>query len=156
MNIKEFIKKYSIIIFLSLLVIVFIFVKIYFGEKNSIPIDNSLVPTPTVIESKGLSKEILTEYGNVQTKEDLNVLLSKLSEDQINQLPEIDPHYSLKLILPYESETFIVKSYLKANVLLVKAVGNDFEKSKNDLMLWLNKKKEGQGEEAFDEVVWEN
>ncbi|MDD4937902.1 MAG: hypothetical protein PHX34_02680 [Candidatus Shapirobacteria bacterium] len=157
MNFREFLKKYKLIIFLVMLIFVLGFVKVYFGNKtdnisseintieqkqinNKENDSNEKEPTPTEVEI--LSKEILKQYGQIKTEEEVDNFLKTLTDDQIKLLPEIDPDYSLEYLLPYEANTFIIEKYLDANILSVKTKGDDFDKSKDDLMEWLNKNAE--------------
>jgi len=142
-----------------MLIFILGFVKIYFGNK----IDNTsseinttkqgqITKQPTPTETETLSKDILKQYSQIKTEEEIDSFLKTLTDDQIKLLPEIDPNYSLEYLLPYETDTFTIENYVDQNVLSVKIKGNDFNKSKNDLTEWLDKNAEDP--ESIT-IVWE-
>jgi hypothetical protein len=86
---KEFIKKYSIFIFLSFLVVVLIFLKIIYGNTKNETAQITPSPTPTIIypDPKTVKIEDLQKM-DYQT---LTNYLNHLTKDQINSLPEEQP-----------------------------------------------------------------
>lgn len=170
MNLKEFFKKYGLIVFLVVMIVILGFIKINFGNKsentslneinnstqkditNIEDINTSNIETQAELvnqkiistESGELSKEILKRYSEVNSEEEFNAFFKTLTpeEQEIFSTDERPADYYLIDILPYEENTFIIEKYLDANILSVKTKGDNFDKSKDDLMEWLNKNAE--------------
>jgi hypothetical protein len=172
MKIIDFLKKYKLIIFLATLVFILAFIKIYFKDETTNnsgtsikTINISPTSTPTVKEISSatsedrlnlekLSTETLQKYKEVKTEEQFVAFYNELSpqEQEVFTTEESPNEYCLESLLPYESETFIVKNYTGENLLLVKAKGSDFAKSKSDLKEWLKQNECEAGKHVF---VWE-
>lgn len=86
---KESLKKYSVIIFLSFLVIVLIFLKIMYGNIDKKNESMKIIPTPTIIypDPKTVTLEDLKKMDDEARKNYLN----QLTEEEINNLPEEVP-----------------------------------------------------------------
>jgi len=171
MRIINFFKKYKLVIFLVVLIVILGFIKVYFKESvivnnDSIKtITNVPTPTSTIIEENNqtdenkldttkLSAETLAKYKEVKTEEEFDNFYNQLpnNEKEIFSTEENPDEYCLEDSLPYETETFVVEKYIGENLLLVKSKGSDFVKSKNDLKEWLNKNECEKGKHVF---IWE-
>ncbi len=100
---KNFLKKYKIIIFLAFIVVVLLFTKVFYKENNQ---DNTNIkmisnkPTQTIVDNKKDNEDIvknnIEEKKTTQDKtlndlekmtdEELDNYLSQLTEDQFNKL----------------------------------------------------------------------
>jgi len=174
MKLRDFLKKYRLVVFLVVLIIILGFIKVYFKEK---PINNNetfiktITVTPTIIITSAineseieiiedelditkLSEETLKKYNEIKTEEEFNVFYDQLPENEkeIFSTEENSDEYCLEDYIPYESETFVIEKYIEENLLLVKTKGNNFIKSKNDLNEWL---KQNECEPGKHMVVWE-
>lgn len=122
---KQFFKRYFILISLSFLIMVLIFLKINYKNTET---ENKIIkttPTPTI------------------TSQDIN---------DTGDITEEDPTRYLQNLLPYEEENFIVKNYIEGKVLLVKAKTSDTKRAEEDLRKWLNSVEDRLGE---NKIVWE-
>lgn len=160
-----------------MIVVILSFVKFY--TRGNIATQEQTNITPTIVVKKqtnttvqnnsGSSNSGLIEkYNTLQTEEEKENFFNTLTEEQQdflsdeksidnnleNDLPsdEESINNSLKKDLPYESNTFTVNKHINQNVLLVKAKGDDFNQSKNDLMKWLE---ENTNQPNDVVLVWE-
>lgn len=168
MKIKNFIKKYKIIILLVFLIFVLIFTKIYFNqnsldkEKNQSEIKTNITPTVRVKgpisslddqQKQQLSNQLTEEYYDIKDEEQAQKFLENLTDEERFLIQEIDPNYEFEPILPYETNTFIINEYIKANTLSATAKGNNFQKSVDNLQKWLAENTEDPSKIT---IVWEN
>lgn len=145
---KDFIYRYRILIVLFLLVFILIGLKIKYGNNISDISTDKITPTvvvdkkyPSFEELKNMSDESYLKY------------LESLNEDELEKLPEEEyGKFYLSPFFPYETETFIVKKYIKENVLLVKSKISDMKMAEVDLRKWLDLVEENLGE---NQIVWE-
>lgn len=169
MKIKNFIKKHKLITLLIFLIFILVLSKLYFSQ-NSLNKEVDLSQektniTPTVKtpitklndeEQAQLSDQLTKKYYNIKNEEQAKDFLENLTDEERFLIQEIDQNYEFEYILPYETDTFIINEYLKANTLLVTAKGNDSKKSTSDLQKWINENTKETEDPKNIIVVWEN
>lgn len=173
----RFLKKYRLIIGLVMVIVILAFIKFYIGNNNITQEQINITPTMVVkkqtntIEQDDLksSNNVLIEkYYALQTEEEKEKFFNTLTEEQqafLSNEESIDNSLdnnlsygeesikiNLKKSLPYETETFKVNKYINPSVLSVKAKGDNFIRSKNDLMQWLEENADNPNDIV---LVWE-
>lgn len=142
---KEFLKKYQLILFLSCVLVIVLFVKLFYipeNEGSEIEMVPVAEPTKSIINLREENNEIEDKEDELFLDEDFE------SEEEIF---DINPDYPLIYLLPYEGERFIAEDYVSEKVLLVKIKGDSFEESRNELQEWLD---ENEGLPGENTIVW--
>lgn len=167
---KEFVKKYSLIVFLVAMIIILGFVKVFFNNKpntdelNSNP--NNNVSTDITTDSNNIGgsdteigivednpqnettktdenfEKLFDKYVSFETVEERETWADSLSSEEQRILvgEEAITLSQLNDELPYEGNTFIVEDVFSNNVLMAKSKIDDLEKAENDLRDWLSSK----------------
>lgn len=132
-NLREFIKKYQLIIFLSAIILILLVIKL--TNKNTETSPLLVQPTPT------------------QQPTPTVVILKPEEIDTVNNPTDRDPNYPLDYLLPYQTKNFEVKKYIEPLVLLIKINDkSNIEKIKTEAQEWvtINEIKIGS-----HKIVWE-
>lgn len=183
MKINEFIGKYKIIIFLVVMIFILAFIKNYFGNKieennskttvnvsnnsetseivnntnnnNTETLNEEITPKVEKPVSENEVEELIKTYDSLETEEEQDAFLNNLSDEQQDALLAEEPteEYGLENDLPYETNTFVAMKYASENVLIVKAKGDNFEKSESDIKDWL---KEATTNPDDIVLIWED
>jgi len=166
---KEFVKKYSLIVFLVAMIIILGFVKLFSNNKpnkeelNSNP-NNLSTDIPTDSNNTGGSdseigivednpdsettktdenfEKLFDKYVSFETVEEREIWADNLSSEEQRMLvsEEAITLTQLNDELPYEGNTFIVENVFSNDVLMAKSKIDDLEKAENDLRDWLSSK----------------
>jgi len=159
---KEFVKKYSVVIFLVVMIVILIFIKSFIGNKtNEIQTpqntQTNIEQSTSIVETKKTEEvfEKLNEkYEGFENVDDRENWVSTLSSEEQKILAgeEAVMVTDLNNELPYEGNTFIIESVPSNSLLMAKSKIDDLEKAEADLRDWLSSK--GMN---FEELViaWE-
>lgn len=155
---KEFIKKYSLIIFLVVMIVILAFVKVFFSKKtneneinkntDSIGVNQSISITPVVneVDTENKTEEtfenLSDKYENFETVEERESWFDNLSSEEKKILSgeEVVEVSQLNNELPYEGSTFVVNNVFSNNLIMAKSKIDDLEKAEADLREWLSSK----------------
>lgn len=190
---KEFVKKYSLIVFLVMMIIILAFLKSFFGNKstengtssnlnqettsNNSSIDLSTTGQPNtetginetnseneatetvnpeeIKKAEETFEKLNDKYESFENVDEREAWVDSLSPEEQDILSgeEITDLSQLNKTLPYEGNTFIVKSIPSNNLLLAKNKIDNLDKAEADLREWLSSK--GMD---FEELViaWED
>ena len=171
---KEFIKKYGLIVFLVVMIVILAFVKIFFNNKsneneinnnsiennssinkntNPIDINQSVSITPVVNEEETF-ENLSDKYESFETVEERENWFDNLSSEEKKILSgeDVVEVSQLNNELPYEGSTFVVNNVFSNNLIMAKSKIDDLEKAEADLREWLSSK-----EMNFEDLVitWE-
>lgn len=166
---KEFVKKYSLIVFLVAMIIILGFVKVFFNNKsNTEELNNNPnnVSTDVSTDSNNIEgsgseigivednpenettktdetfEKLFDKYVSFETVEERETWADSLSaeEQRILVSEEAITLTQLNDELPYEGNTFMVENVFSNNVLMAKSKIDDLEKAESDLKDWLSSK----------------
>jgi len=126
MKIFNFIKKYQLILFLSFLVIILFFLKIFYKESEENK--NNIIPTPIVLTP---TKEVTKEKTNDFDYEVLN---------------DGNPEYPLVRLLPYSTDFFKIIGYDDPYTLVVRVKNKNKLEVEEEIKEWIEKNIPGDNE----------
>lgn len=130
MRIKEFLKRYQIVLFLSFLVVALVIIKV--TTKKESPTNQSVItttPTPTMI-----------------------LPTPTPTREEMEESQDIDFNYPLERILPYKTDDFIIEKYVAEQVLKVKAISENKIKIIEEINKWIASY---DLEPGSHKIVWE-